>query len=49
MNYDRIKNIFIDLYEELCDTFDAFESDFNEAIGREQNYRKELYTQSRVM
>ena len=36
MNYDKIKNIFIDLYEELCDTFDDFESDFNEATGREQ-------------
>jgi len=36
MNYDKIKNIFIDLYEELCDTFDNFESDFNEATGREQ-------------
>lgn len=36
MNYDRIKNIFIDLYEELCDTFDDFESDFNETIGRIQ-------------
>ena len=33
MNYDRIKNIFVDLYEELCETFDDFESDFNEAIG----------------
>jgi hypothetical protein len=40
MNYDRIKNIFIDLYEELCDTFDAFESDFNEAIGREQKLQE---------
>jgi hypothetical protein len=40
MNYDRIKNIFIDLYEELCDTFDNFESDFNEAIGREQILRE---------
>jgi len=36
MNYDRIKSIFIDLYEELCDTFDDFESDFNEATGHEQ-------------
>ena len=36
MNYDRIKSIFIDLYEELCDTFDDFESDFNEATGRER-------------
>jgi hypothetical protein len=36
MNYDRIKSIFIDLYEELCDTFDDFESDFNEATCREQ-------------
>ena len=36
MNYDRIKNIFTDLYEELCNTFDNFESDFNKATGREQ-------------
>lgn len=35
MNYSRIKNIFVDLYEELCETFDDFESDFNEAIGRD--------------
>ena len=34
MNYDRIKNIFIDLYEELSETFDNFESDFAEAIGK---------------
>lgn len=34
MNYDRIKNIFIDLYEELNETFDNFESDFAEAIGK---------------
>ena len=33
MNYDRIKNIFIDLYKELSETFDNFESDFAEAIG----------------
>lgn len=44
MNYDRIKNIFIDLYEELCDTFDDFESDFNEAAGRERiPYETSLY------
>lgn len=35
MNYNRIKNIFISLYEELCETFDDFESDFNGALGRE--------------
>lgn len=40
MNYDRIKSIFIDLYEELCDTFDNFESDFNEATGREQTQQE---------
>ena len=34
MNYDRIKNIFIDLYEELSETFDNFELDFAEAIGK---------------
>ena len=34
MNYDRIKNIFIDLYNELSETFDNFESDFAEAIGK---------------
>ena len=32
MNYDRIKNIFLDLYKELSETFDDFESDFAEAI-----------------
>ena len=35
MNYDRIKNIFIDLYNELSETFDNFESDFAEAIGKQ--------------
>ena len=34
MNYDRIKNIFVDLYEELSETFDNFESDFAEAVGK---------------
>jgi hypothetical protein len=34
MNYDRIKSIFIDLYRELSDTFDNFELDFAEAIGK---------------
>lgn len=34
MNYDRIKNIFIDLYKELSETFDTFEADFADAIGR---------------
>lgn len=34
MNYDRIKNIFIDLYNELNETFDNFELDFAEAIGK---------------
>ena len=32
MNYDRIKNIFLDLYKELSETFDDFESDFAEAV-----------------
>ena len=36
MNYDRIKSIFIELYDELCETFDTFESDFKDAIGQEQ-------------
>ena len=35
MNYDRIKNIFVDLYNELNETFDCFESDFAEAIGKQ--------------
>lgn len=43
MNYDRIKTIFIDLYEELCDTFDNFETDFNEAIGQEVITQNKLY------
>ena len=34
MNYDRIKSIFIDLYKELSETFDNFESDFAEAINK---------------
>jgi hypothetical protein len=34
MNYDRIKNIFIDLYTELSETFDNFESDFAEAVNK---------------
>ena len=34
MNYDRIKNIFIDLYKELSETFDNFEADFAEAIDK---------------
>lgn len=34
MNYDRIKNIFIDLYNELSETFDDFEAEFAEAIGK---------------
>ena len=34
MNYDRIKNIFIDLYRELSETFDNFEADFSEAVDR---------------
>ena len=34
MNYDRVKNIFIDLYKELSETFDSFETDFAEAINR---------------
>jgi hypothetical protein len=40
MNYDRIKTIFIDLYEELCDTFDNFEFDFYEATEHEQISQK---------
>ena len=40
MNYDRIKNIFVDLYEELCETFDDFESDFNETIGNNRSIQK---------
>lgn len=35
MNYDRVKNIFIDLYKELSETFDNFETDFAEAIGKQ--------------
>ena len=35
MNYDRIKNIFIDLYKELSETFDNFELDFVEAINKQ--------------
>lgn len=35
MNYERIKNIIVDLYKELNETFDAFESDFAEAINRQ--------------
>lgn len=34
MNYDRIKNIFIDFYKELSETFDTFETDFAEAINK---------------
>jgi hypothetical protein len=43
MNYDRIKTIFIDLYEELCNTFDAFESDFSIAINQEVTCESSLY------
>jgi hypothetical protein len=43
VNYDRIKDIFVNLYEELCDTFDAFESDFSEVIGQEVIYQSKLY------
>lgn len=35
MNYERIKNIIVDLYKELNETFDAFESDFAEAINQQ--------------
>lgn len=38
MNYNRIKDIFIDLYEELCETFDNFEHDFKEATDSERVY-----------
>ena len=34
MNYDRVKNIFVDLYKELCDTFDEFAYDFAELVGQ---------------
>ena len=34
MNYDRITNIYIDLYNELSETFDDFEAEFAEAIGK---------------
>jgi hypothetical protein len=34
MNYDKIKNIFADLYKELCDTFDDFAYDFSELVGQ---------------
>lgn len=43
MNYSRIKNIFVDLYEELCETFDDFESDFNEAVGNRILPESNLY------
>ncbi len=43
MNYDRIKNIFVDLYEELCETFDDFESDFNKAIGNREVQAPNFY------
>lgn len=35
MNYERIKNIIIDLYKELNETFDNFEADFAEAINQQ--------------
>jgi hypothetical protein len=34
MNYDRIRDIFIDLYKELSETFDNFEVDFADAIDK---------------
>ena len=34
MNYERIKNILIDLYKELSETFDSFETDFAESINQ---------------
>lgn len=34
MNYNRVKFLFIELYKELCETFDDFESDFASATGR---------------
>lgn len=43
MNYSRIKNIFVDLYEELCETFDDFESDFAEAVGIRVASESNLY------
>lgn len=35
MNYNRIKNIFIELYKELSETFDTFEVDFAEALDKQ--------------
>jgi hypothetical protein len=32
MNYNRVKFLFIELYKELCETFDDFEADFATAI-----------------
>lgn len=43
MNYSRIKNIFVDLYEELCETFDDFESDFTAAVGIRVTSESNLY------
>ena len=34
MNYDRIKDIFVDLYKELSETFNDFETDFADAIDK---------------
>lgn len=35
MNYNRIKNIMVELYKELSETFDTFESDFAEAVNQQ--------------
>lgn len=35
MNYNKIKNIIIDLYKELDETFDNFELDFAEAVNQQ--------------
>jgi hypothetical protein len=43
MNYSRIKNIFVDLYDELCETFDDFEADFSEVIGNRALQESSLY------
>lgn len=42
MNYDRIKNIFVELYMELSETFDNFETDFAEAVDRQLTQKPKL-------
>ena len=41
MNYNRVKFLFIELYKELCETFDDFETDF----ATEANLPVEYYDQ----